>query len=297
MNARPSLLAIALLAFFPAMLPAEGHVIPVDRPSVAGEKVKLAIEAEMVGKMKLLAGGEALEDQDQSWSATLEATQTTVKVGEDGDASELVVEVHASSVTRKGEKAQLVPPGAVIKALTNEDGEAEFTIKGEPVDEETTDVLEILLDLSDGEKTKGDENKAFGVDQPREPGAEWDINPAELLATLPKDMPFIFDPATTKGKMKFVELTGEGDAKNALLQGQVEMSIKGMKDLPPNANFAGSTLTVALDGIFPLDKEKTPLREGVSMIMLVAGKIPMPEGPPATMDANFTIVRKVRLLD
>lgn len=297
MKSYPSLIVVAMLAFLPGLVSAEAYVIPVDRPSKAGEKLKMAIDAEMVSKMKAAAGGNVLEDKDESWKATLEATQTTVKVGEDGDATELTIEVHASSVTSTGKKGELLPPGTVLKAVVDEDGEEEYTVKGEPVEEETKGILDILIDLSDGEKTKGDENKAFGVDQPRAPGDEWDIQPAELLATLPADMPFVFDPATTKGKMKFVELTGEGDGKTALIQGQVEMAIKGMQGMPPEARLAGSSLTVALDGLFPLDKEKNPTREGVSMIMLLNGTIPMPEGPPATMEGNFSIIRKVRLLE
>lgn len=297
MKATVSLLAIAAFAVSASLLPAEeGYIIPVDRPSKAGEKVKMAIEGETVSKMKFIAGGEVVQDENKAWKASMEVTQTIDKVDKKGDATELTLEIHKSSLEMDGKTGELLPAGTIVKALAKDEGNDEFTVNGEPVEESTRDVLDSLVDLSMGNTMKGDENKAFGVDQPRKPGDEWDLNVPELLATLPPEMPFILDPAATKGKMKFVELSGEGDNKTALLQGQIELAMKGMQGLPPNATFAGSSLTVALDGLFPLDKDKAATREGLSMLINLKGHIPMPDGTGADMTGNVTVTRKTRVL-
>lgn len=297
MNIRIPLFAAAIFALSSSLLPAEeGFVIPVDRPLKAGDKIKMSIEGQSVSKMKVTAGGEVVQSEDSEWEATLEATQTVEKVDSKGDATELTIEIHKSALTKEGKTADLLPDGTIVKAVAKGVGEKDqFTVNGEDVEEATRDVLDILFDLSLDEKAKGDENKAFGVDQPRKPGEEWEINAAELLATLPPEMPFILDPAATKGKMKFVELTGEGDTRTALLQGEIELGMKSMQGMPPGAKFEGSSLKIALDGLFPLAKDKPATREGMSMIMVLKANIPTPDGN-AAMDGQVTSVRKTRLL-
>ena len=297
MKARLPLVAAAF-ALSAVLLPAaEGFIIPVDRPVKEGDKVKMSIEGEVLSLMKATAGGQVVQDQREEWKAQMDVTQTVDKVNSTGDASELTLEIHKSSLTKEGKTAELLPAKTFVKVVAKGPGEKEdFTVNDEPVDEATRDVLNILIDVSTDDKGKGDENKAFGVDQPRKPGDEWDVNAAELLATLPPGMPFVLDPASVKGKMKFVELTGEGEKQNALLQGEVELAMKGMQGLPPNAKFDGSTMKIALDGLFPIAKDKPSTREGMSLIMSLQAKITAPDGAIVEMNGNSTMIRKTRLL-
>jgi hypothetical protein len=296
MKIRLPLFAV-LFALIPTMVPGEeGHLIPVDRALKAGDKIKLAIEGDTVSRMVVKAGGEIVQDEDTEWKASLEATRTIDKIDARGDATQLTLEIHKSSVTRDGKTGDLLPAGTVVKAVAKPEGKDEFSVEGEPVEESVREVLNDLVDLAMGEGAKGDENKAFGVDQPRKPGDEWDMNVAELIATLPPEIPLILDPAATKGKMKFVELTDTADGKAALLQGQIELVLKGLRGLPPNASFDGSSFTVALDGIFPLDPNKPAAREGMSMIMTMKAKIPTGDGKVAEMNGSSTSTRKTRVL-
>ncbi|MFM7182364.1 MAG: hypothetical protein ACKO2G_12990 [Verrucomicrobiales bacterium] len=293
-----SLLLASVFALSPTLLTAEeGFIIPVDRPSKVGDKLKMAIEGEALSNMKVTAGEQEVQNDKEEWKAQMEVTQTVEKVNASGDASELTIEIHKSSLTKDGKTGELLPAGTVVKTVAKVAGEKEgFTVDGKAVDESTSEVLGMLIDVSADEKDKGDENKAFGVDQPRKPGEEWEVNAAELLATMPPEMPFMLDPATVKGKMKFVELTGEGENTSALLQGEVQFGMKGMKGLPPNASFDGSTFKIALDGLFPLAKEKPSTREGMSMILTLRGKIAAGEGQIMQMNGDTTMVRKSRLL-
>lgn len=286
----------ALFTLSSTVLPAEGYIIPVDRVAKVGDKAKLAIEGETISKMKVTTNGQVAQDENTSWKAALEVTRTIGKVDDKGDATELTLEVHKSTVTRDGKSGELLPAGSVVKAVAIPGDKDEFSVNGEPVDEATHEVLNSLVDLSFGDAAKGDENKAFGLDQPRKPGDEWDVNVAELIATLPPEIPLILDPATTKGKMKFVELTDGPDGKAALLQGEVALGLKGMQGLPPNAKFEGSSFTVALDGLFPIDAQKPANREGMGMVMTLKSTIPTPDGNVLEMDGHMTSTRKIRLL-
>jgi hypothetical protein len=298
MKVRIPLFAATAFVLSAALLPAEeGFIIPVDRALKVGDKLKMSIEGETLSKMKVTAGEEVLQNEREEWKAQVEVTRTVDKVNTKGDASELTIEIHKASLTKEGAAAELLPAGTVVKAVAKAAGEKdEFTVNGEPVEEATRDVLGMLFDLSTDDKGKGDENKAFGVDKPRKPGEEWEVDAAELLATLPPEMPFVLDPATVKGKMKFVELTGEGENKSALLQGEVQLTMKGMQGLPPNANFEGSSMRISLDGLFPIVQDKPSTREGMSMIMTLRGNFPAGEGKVVEMDGETTMIRKTRVL-
>jgi hypothetical protein len=287
-------LAAALVFSAPLCVTAEeGVLVPIDRPEKAGTTANLAIEAEQSMKMSITAGGQALQDEAQGWKASIEMTRTTNKVDEKGKPTELTLKIKKFSVTRDGETSEELEAGTVVKA-TSEDGEKSFTVEDEEVEPEVMEVLDMVLDI--GGEEKGDENKAFGVDKPRKAGEEWDVNVDELIATMPDGIPFVLKKDATKGKMKLVEITGSGSDKTATLSGTVDMVVEGMKEMPPGTEINASSLKVSLEGDFPLDATRQPVREAMSMTVDFSGKIPMPDGNKAEMKMDVSMKKKSKVV-
>lgn len=286
--------AAMLVLVSPSFCPAEdGMMVPVSRPEKAGLKRNLSMEVENNLKMVLTVDGEAIQDQNESWKASIELTKITDKVDEKGHATEVTLEIKRLSLTEEGETSEPLEKGSIVKA-SSIDGEETFTVGGEPVEEDAKKVLDMIVELAN--KSKGDENKAFGVDQPRKAGEVWEVNVKELIATLPDDIPFVIKEDATKGKMKFLEITGTGDQKLATIQGEVEMAITGMREMPPGFQSEASSIRVALDGQFPLDVEKQSVREGMSMIVDFKGKFAMPDGKKAEMKTSAAMILKCKEL-
>ncbi len=287
-------LACALVFSTPICVTAEeGVLVPINRPEKAGTKANLAIEAEQSMKMSITAGGQPLQEEEQAWKASIELTRTTDKVDEKGTATELTLKIKKFSVTREGETSEELDAGTVVKA-SSEDGESSFTVDDEEVEDEVKEVLDMVIDFGGNEQ--GDENKALGVDKPRKAGEEWEVNVEELIATMPDDIPFVLKKGATKGKMKLVEITRSGADKSATLKGNVEMVVEGMKEMPPGMEINASSLKVSMDGQFPLDATRQPVREGMSMAVDFSGKIPMPDGNKAEMKVAVAIDRKSKVV-
>jgi len=275
----------------------EGFIIPVDRPLKAGDTHRLEIEVETLSEMKLTAGDEVVENTSDQWKAKMEVTRKVAKVDGKGDAVEMTIEIHRSSWTKGGEPKDVLPDGTVVKgaARAADEDKDVFTVNGERVDDSIGEVLSMMFDLSSGRKGDGDENKAFGVDKARKVGEKWEVDIAEFVATMPDDFPIVVDIAEAKGGVRFVELTGSGENRSAILQGEVELKIKEVKGMPPGANFKGSTTQIALDGLFPINNDGHPIRKGANMILSLRGTIPTPNGA-VNMSSDLKITRKVRLL-
>ncbi len=288
----PLSVVAALVLVSPHVCQAEDAVlVPINRPEKVGLKRNLAIEADNSMKMAMTVDGQPAQNQDESWKAAVELTRTTDKVNEKGEATELTLEIKKMTLTEKGETSEVMEKGTIVKA-SSVDGKDSFTVKGEPVDEDAAKVLDMVVDIS--HTTKGDENKAFGVDKPRKVGEQWEVNVKELIATMPEDLPFVITEDATKGKMKLVEITGEGDKKVATLQGEVEMAITGMRQMPPGFQTEASSLRVALDGQFPIDANNQPVREGIGMIIDFKGKFAMPDGKKAEMKMSGAMTMKTK---
>jgi hypothetical protein len=69
-----------------------------------------------------------------------------------------------------------------------------------------------------------------------------------------------------------------------------------MNGLPPGFNTEGSTMQVALDGQFPIDPARQPVREGVGMIIDISGSMAGPDGQKASMKMNARMWQKNREL-
>ncbi len=264
-------------------------MVPVERPEKVGDVVKQRIEAEESMNMLITAGGEKLDGRVEEWKASIELSRKIDKVNEKGEATELTLEIQKFSVTRGEETKDELEAGTVVKA-TMKDGEETFVVNDEIVPESVGAILRSATEMS-GEGN-GDDNKAFGVDKPRKVGEEWELDIEEFLSTMPDDFPMSVDKDSIKGKVKLVEIVGEGADKAGKLTSTFEMTIESMKGMPPGSDFKDSTMKVSLNGVFPLDTTRQPTELEMTMKMDLAGTIPMPDGGKAEMKLNASAMSK-----
>jgi hypothetical protein len=290
----PLSFAIALVFCAPLVIHAEeGVMVPIERPEKVGDKVKLRIEAEESMNMLITAGGEKLDEKVEEWKASIEMSRKIDKVNEEGEATELTLEIHKFSVTRGDETKDELEAGTVIKA-TMKDGEETFAVNDEIVPESIGAILKSATEMSD--EAKGDENKAFGVDEPRKVGEEWEVDMEEFLSTMPDDFPMSLKKDSLKGKVQLVEIVGAGEDKAGKLTSAFEMLIDSMKGMPPGAEFNQSTLKGTQNGVFPLDTTRQPTVLEMTMEMDLKGTIPMPDGGKAEMKLDVAAMKKSEVI-
>lgn len=274
MNHILPLLAAMALAGPLAIAADDAYLVPVDRPVKVGQVQNLLLEGESTFRTEIQVNGGELSAENESWTAVLEGKLEVLEVAPDGDASALNLTVKKFSLTYDGKTTEPVKPGGVIKGKRIGDV-TEFSIDGGQTGEKLTSVLKVMLPLSNPEdKTLRDENKGFGLDKPRKAGEHWEVDGKDLAATMPPDMPFSFNPEKTKGKMRLVEIIEKDGVKAALIQGEIELKVTGMKELPPGFKTNKGSMTMAVDGLFPLDATKPSLREGTSMNFDFTGGMP-----------------------
>lgn len=272
----------------------DSHLIPVDRPVKAGLVQNMLLEGDSSIRSMIRANGEAVEDTKEVWTAMLEGQREVLAVAPDGDPSAVKFTVKKFTRTSEGKTTEPLKAGSVIEGK-HAGGESTFTVDGEAAGKELAEVFKGLLSLSDpDDKTTGDENKAFGADKPRKVGEQWDVDGKEMAAIMPDDMPFLFDHDKTTGKLKLVEISVKDGVKCGLIQGEVTMQISGMKGLPAGFKADRAFLTVALDGLFPLDATLQPLREGTNMSFDFSGGMANGGGnTEMKMSGRFLLQQKV----
>lgn len=269
----------------------DSYLVPIDRAAIVGTSTNLIIEGAEAMKMSIILGGKTLKEQEEAWKSTLEVNSTVDKVDAKGNSTNLTLLIKKFTIEEKGKTIEALEKGTVVKASREGDKDV-FTVNDKAVSEDVYKVLNPMIDL--GADENGDENKSFGVDKPRKAGEKWDIDVDALIVTMSKDMPFDFNKDNTKGKMHFVQLSGSGANKLATLQGNIEMEIKGMKDMPPGTETGPSSIQVSLNGDFPVDATKPLVNEDLSMKVNFNGKIPTPDGQKADMKMSGLMARKTK---
>ncbi len=288
-------IAVGLLFVFSTLFFAhaqETYLVPVDRPELVGTTSHQLIELEHSMKMSVTAGGNALQDQAQGWSASIDVMRTVDKVDEKGEPTELTLKFKKFAVTRNGDTNEELPADTVLKASRTAN-DTSYKIDGEEVESEVSEILAAGFGLTQGE---GDENKAFGVDQARKIGEEWDIDGKEMLSTIPDEMPFEFKNDACTGKAKLEEVTGNGESKIAKLSGIFQLAIEKMEGFPAAAEIKNATMKVTHAGDFPLNTKLQPVKEIISMSMGLKADIPIPGGDKAEMNLSMEMKRSAKII-
>lgn len=265
--------------------------VPLGRSDKVGRQRNLFLEAEYSQKTIFTSGGEEPHSEEESWKSTVEMKLTTDEVDARGEATELTLVIKNFTLIENDHTSEPLKQGATVKAsIVN--GKKKFSSDGEPVGNDAQKALERMVDMAN--EGKGNELVAFGLDKPRKPGEKWETDAKELISIMPEDSPFLLKEEGVKGKMEFVEITGEGEKRLAIVQGEVELPVVGLRDAPAGFKMEGSSIRMAFHGQLPLDTTRQAAREAMTMILDFEGGFPGPDGKRATMKISGRHILKVR---
>lgn len=213
-----------------ALPPAEdaptGYRVKFERPVTAGYKYRLTSAGKRTVELKA-AGKPAPGSGTLSWDYA--AVVTVKAVGPLGRPKAESHEVVKFDVTFGGMTKSPIEKGTIISAAVVNERET-FTVKGKPVDELVSEILQSTTELDDGGEMNRD--VVFGAAQPKQVGESWSVDKQKLVNSFADtftDSPLPLKVENTSGT---VTLTGIEQVK-----GIEAMRVKAkvdMKNVAPN---------------------------------------------------------------
>jgi hypothetical protein len=262
----------------------KSYLIPLEREDKVGDKVAWKITGATSQKQIVHVNGERMQEEKVDITGSLEGTFETMAVSEKGNIMKYRILVDKLTMKEgAGEEQTILKDGAEL--IAEQKGEkAVYLVGGEDADETVIKLLEVMIDLSDIESQVSDD-VAFGTDEPHKVGEEWDVRPAEIMKSMPKDMPFKIDEKGISGTMKFLAVKEHQGQQCAEVTSTINIKPGKMKDLPVELKLSKNNIKVQLTGTLPLDKTQPPVVQKESLQMDIQGSA---EGPGGEMTMQIS---------
>ncbi|MBP7949190.1 MAG: hypothetical protein KA004_05995 [Verrucomicrobiales bacterium] len=276
------LFALVLAALPTSRAEEKTYTVKLEREDHKGQKTKEKITASNAQAQTVTVGGKVVQEQNETLSGTLTGVREVLEINEKKKATKFKFAVEKLTVKKGEEDAQeLLSGGTVMVVQRKKDGQMSFTVEGEEADEDTKKVLDIMFELPKEKEPEVGDDEAFGTNEPRKPGTEWDLDMEKLLKSMPEDMPFQVDVAGSSGKMNFAGVKEVDGTECCQMKADVKLKVKGMKGMPAEMKSTKAGVRLTIDGLLPTDNALPEFASTMTMNLEFAGSITGPDGNPA----------------
>lgn len=257
-------LGLAVLALGAAsLLSAQEYKIQMHRPEKAGQEFELSFQYQETHKVSASFLGRTAPEQKTNFVAELSARVKVLESDSSGRITKASC-VISNCVRVEGRyKHEMLAPEAVVTASAS-DGQAEFLVKGRPVEPEVQKLLLIALELNASGKTPTPD-ETFGTATPKKIGESWAIQPEPLAAML-RTQKLNIDKTEIEGKTTLERLVKVGEVDCLELASKVYL--KNLRvPLPPGVRTTFAFGALRLSGKYPLDTSVGALEEAMDLTM------------------------------
>ncbi|MBA4387325.1 MAG: hypothetical protein C0404_05045 [Verrucomicrobia bacterium] len=198
-----------------------------------------------------------------------------------------VVNKFTTQVKSTGEKTVAIKKGAVITGKVV-DGEEEFEVDGEELDEEgvASKIVSSTLSLADNDFTDDD---TFGTKNKVKVGDKWDVNAAMAAEDL-KSSDIEVRKEDIKGSCTLKELVDVEGQKCLRIEADMmasSMKVPSLSGMKVNK----ASFRATMKGLFPVDTAKLPVEESIKVTMNITMAGPARKGEPAvTIDSKMVVI-------
>lgn len=258
---------------------AQDYEIKLTRPTKVGAEYHIAAVGRKSMKTTTKLDGKVAEEQSENFAVDFESDVKALEVDKNGKPSKVSLTVDKCILKQGGAGKPLLAKGAVVVASVKDD-EAVFETAGQPVDAETAEALDLVVELG---RNRASEDEIFGTKERKKVGDHWDMN-AELFA---KELQDAMKGSTVKKEDVAGTITLDKVVKvgtTDCLQISAEMTVNNVT--MPDMKVAQIKVQTHFSGLFPMDFSKDIMEESVSMTMsmTVKGKLD-PNGPEIVVDS------------
>ena len=281
--ALPIILTLAACFAAVSMAPAEDaqtYKITLHRPPIVGVKTRDVFQVKTARSQRLSSDGKVLKETKEAWQAELSGITEALEVSPHGKIQKVKFTVEKFSMQVDAGAAEVpLQPGTVVSGSLDEKGKPIFTSNLGAIPPAAAKVLTIVLELKQDRPNDSNDDIVFGTRQPRTVGSEWEINKAEMLSSVPSDMPFKIAENQISGRVKFPSVQQTADQKECVVQAEVTIKPTEMTGLPPGFKLAGIELVIGLNGLIPVDEKVVTPFSKATFLMKMSGTLDTPNGP------------------
>ncbi len=278
----PALLSVAaLLSASPCSDAEDARAcnIRLHRPRKIGARTHENFKMTVENSQRLSSDGRVVKETKEKIEADLSGLNETVEVSPHGKVQKLKFTVGKSSV-----RVNSVPvpdafnAGAVISGMLDGKGKPTFSCTDGELAPTAIKILSILFELTPDRPNDTNDDIAFGTNQPRTVGSEWEINKAETLKSMPPDVPFKLTENQISGRVKFPSVKLIAGKEHYLVQAEVTLKPTAMTGLPPNFKLASLKLTAGMENVVPVDENAVIPSGKASLWKDITGDLDTPKG-------------------
>lgn len=232
--------AIVLASVSPVLADGgKSYTLKLHHDAVKGEKSKDHYKIQQSTTQKVLVGGKVAKEETEEIETETSGTRETLAVSPHNKPTEIKFTVDKFLLKTNDESGSKLKAGAVIIAKLGDAKKPTFTVDGEEPEADVAKALALIFELSPDREKEVDDDVVFDTKKPHEVGSTWNANIAEMIASMPEDMPFTLNKDSAKGTVKFPEVTTEGGVECAKVEIEAIMKPKGMKGMPPELKQIG----------------------------------------------------------
>ena len=242
----PFFLAVFLPLLLANIAEAQQFPIKLTREEKAGDQYHLRISGSVKHTVQLTTSGQVKPRASDQMLFDLRGDVKILAVNPK-TASATRISCKVSRFIRNGD--DVYPAGAEIVADLK-DGNTIYTVDGKPAVEKDVDLLNIVLELEDPEKT-GNADDIAGTDKPRAVGDTWPVNADHFSKAMsPGGLPV--DTGVVKGESKLVSV--EKVDGSSLMQVQTTVAAEGFKkELKKGTMLSDGSMKVQVRVTVPVD--------------------------------------------
>ena len=273
-------LAACLAAFSPARAQdAKAYKITLHRPPVVGVKTHDVFQVKTERSQRISTGPKVLREMKEVLKADLAGVTEPLEVSPHGKIQKIKFTVEKFSVqVDAGAAVEALQPGSVVSGAIDEKGKPSFSSSAGVIPPAAAKVLAIVFELIPDRPNDTNDDTVFATTQPRAVGSEWEVNKAEMIKSMPADVPFKLAEAQITGRVKFPSVKQTGGQDECVVQADVTMKPTEMTGLPPGFKIGGIDLVVGVNGRIPVDQKAVTPFSQASFRMKVTGQMDSPNG-------------------
>jgi hypothetical protein len=274
----------ALVLHVSAVPAADDYVVRLSRPAKVGDHYRLDARGTKREQERVTIGGQ-VQKKSNEYSVHLVALATVLAVDSRSDATRTEYLVESCRKTSSGRTEDVLPAGRKIVADSGGRGETVFTVDGDPVLEDISKALKVVITAHAPDSPADDE--IFGTSDRKRVGDRWNINSATAakdlsrtgLAVAADDLSgtVSLDGVRAVDAVQVLEITAQFRAERMTV------------DLPDWLQLEKSSMSAEMAALVPVDPEiPNVVSTGLKMQIRIVFRGQKPEtGSPVTIDETM----------
>ena len=282
-----NIISFALIVMLAAAGYSQDYEIRIQRPIKVNDERKLCVTAKQSMNGSITADGAQPSDNEKAVSIQFDGLEKVIAVDQYGTETKAMLTVDKFIKSENGRSSDILPAGTVVICFVADNEEQSYEIGGKPVDDATSQALDMTIRLGRSVPTADD---ALGTNDRKMKGESWDVNGNSVKKYLENAAGFTESHAiqTTGspvkiylGKCRFRNFVGKSKLEDITgddIKVSANISAEFTAILPDETVYDANTMDANVSVVCPIDTSKYESKYEFSMITYFLGHFERPKG-------------------